>query len=54
MSNTLAIIIIVAIAIIVVVVLFWKNMKDKKLLNPDAPDSVDEAVMDKERRKDKI
>lgn len=54
MSYTLSIVIIVAVAIIVVVVLFWKNMKDKKRMNPDAQDSVDEAMMDKERRKDKI
>lgn len=54
MSTTLAIVLIVTVAVIVVVLLFWKNMKDKKLLNPDATDSTDEVIMDQERRKDKI
>jgi len=54
MTNIIPIIIVVAAAILVVILLIWKNKKDKKLLNPDAPDSVEEAMMDKERRQDKI
>jgi hypothetical protein len=32
------------------VFLFRKNQKDKKLLNQDAPDSVEETHMDHKRR----
>lgn len=54
MSNIGAIVLISLVAIIVIGLLIWKNIKDKKLLNPDAENSVEEAIMNKERRKDKI
>ena len=54
MSNIIAIGLISVVAITVIILLIWKNKKDKKLLNPDAQDSVEEAIMDHERRKDKI
>lgn len=54
MSTTVAIVIIVTVAVLVAVLLFWKNMKDKKMINPDASDSVEEAMRDNERRKDKL
>jgi hypothetical protein len=44
----------VAAALVVIILLIWKNKKDKKVLNPDAQDSVEEALMDEERRRDKI
>ena len=37
----------------VIVWLVWKNKKDEKLLNPDAQDAVEEAMMDADRRKDR-
>ena len=54
MSNIFAIVLIIAVAIIVIILLIWKNKKDKKLMNPDAQDSIEEAIMDHERRRDKI
>lgn len=54
MSNTMAIIIVAGVALLVIILLIWKNKKDQKLMNPDAPDSVEEVIMDKARRKDKI
>jgi FtsZ-interacting cell division protein ZipA len=54
MSNTITIGLVVVAAIVVIALLIWKNKKDKKLLNPDAQDSVEEANMDHDRRKDKI
>ncbi len=54
MSNIVAIVIISIVALTVVILLILKNKKDKKSLNPDAQDSVKQAMMDHERRKDKI
>jgi hypothetical protein len=51
--NTIAIVLVSLIAIAVIVLLIWKNKKDKKLMNPDSEDSVEEAMMDHERREDK-
>lgn len=52
--NTTAIILIVLTALIIIVLLIWKNKEDKKVLNPDAEDAVEESKMDHERRSDKI
>lgn len=41
-------------ALALIIFLIWKNQKDKKALNPDAEDSVEETIMDQEREKDKI
>ena len=54
MSNTIAIVLVSAVAITVIILLIWKNKKDKKLINPDAQDSVEETIKYNERRKDKI
>lgn len=54
MSTTLTIVLVSAAAVVVIVLLALKNKKDKKLLNPDAQESVEEATMDHERRKDRI
>jgi FtsZ-interacting cell division protein ZipA len=54
MSDKLIIIIVIAAAIVGIVFLTWKNMKDKKTMNPDAQDSVEEEMMDKERDRDKL
>jgi hypothetical protein len=54
-QNNVIILVVAGIAFIALVVfLIWKNNKDKKLLNPDAADSVEETHMDQERRADKI
>ena len=54
MPNIIAIVLVSLVAIAVIILLIWKNKKDKKLMNPDARDAVEEAMMDSERRKDKI
>ncbi len=54
MSDITAISLISVVALVVIILLIWKNKKDKKLLNPDAQDSVEETMMDHERRKEKI
>lgn len=54
MPDQLTIILIVTAAIVLVVVLTLKNIKDKKTMNPDAQDSVEEEIMDRERDRDKI
>lgn len=54
MSNTVAISLVLIIAIAVIIFLIWQNKKDKKLINPDARDSVEETITDQERRRDKV
>lgn len=54
MANTIAIGIFIGLAIVVIILLFLRNKKDEKLINPDAEDAVDELMMDQQRRKDKI
>ena len=54
-QNNIIILVIAGIAFIALVVFFiWKNNKDKKLLNPDAADSVEETHMDQEGKADEI
>ena len=43
-----------AFVLIVMIFLIWKNKKDKKLLNQDAKDAVEETMMIQENRKDRI
>lgn len=52
MNNTdILILVIVGIAAAALVIfLAWKNQKDKKELNPDAPDLTEEIRMDQERK----
>lgn len=50
MSQLTTIIIIGMAALVVIVLLVLKNKKDRKLLNPDAEDSMEESRMDHERR----
>lgn len=54
MLNVFAIAAVIAVAVIVIVLLIWKNKQDKKLIDPDAQDIVEETMMDKHRRKDRI
>ncbi|MCX6317666.1 MAG: hypothetical protein NTW29_10265 [Bacteroidetes bacterium] len=54
MSNTLSVVLIAIITLTVMVLLFFKNRRDKKRMDPDAPDSVETTIMDKQRRKDRI
>ena len=54
-QNNITILVVAGIAFFALVVfLIWKNKKDRKLLNPDAADSVEETHMDQERKSDKI
>ena len=54
MSDSFAIGLIFGVAIAVIILLILKNKKDKKLMNPDAQDSVEETSADEERRRDVI
>jgi uncharacterized protein YoxC len=54
-QNNITILVVAGIAFIVLVVfLIWENTKDRKLLSPDAADSVEETHMDQVRKSDKI
>lgn len=54
-QKSTGIIVITGLAVIALVIfLIWRNRKDQKALNPDAPDSVEEEHMDQERRQDRI
>ena len=52
MTNTFTIVLVSALTLIVIILLIVKNKKDKKLINPDTPDSVDETIMDNELKKE--
>lgn len=54
MNNTLLTILIITAGIAVVILLIWKNNRDKKRMNPDAPDAMKETGMNRQRRKDKL
>ena len=54
MSDIMSISLALIAGIVVIVLLMWKNKNDKKLLNPDAQDAVEEAMMDNELKKDSI
>jgi hypothetical protein len=54
MPDIFAIVLISLVTITVIALLIWKNKKDKKLLNPDSQNSVEDAIMNSERRKDKV
>lgn len=54
MANAIVIIIFIGIALMVVILLYRKNKKDEKLIDPNAEDAVSEVMMDQQRRKDKI
>lgn len=49
----LAVVTVVIAAVVLVIFLVWKNQRDKRLINPDADDAVEETIGDKERRRDK-
>jgi FtsZ-interacting cell division protein ZipA len=54
-KNEIIILVLVGIAVVVLIVfLIWKKQKDKKLVDPDAPDAVEETQMEQERRRNKI
>ncbi len=44
------IVIVSLIALPLIIFLIWKNQKDRKALNPDAGNAVEETMMDKERK----
>ncbi len=54
MSTNLAIELVLVIGVAIVLLLFWKNKKDERLLNPDDEDAVDENRMDHDRRKERL
>ena len=54
MSDIMSISLALIAGIVVIVLLMWKNKNDKKLLNPDAQDAVEETVMGNEHKKDSI
>jgi hypothetical protein len=54
MPDKLAIIFIISAALVLVIFLIWKNIKDKRAMNPGAQDSLEEKIMDRERDRDKI
>jgi hypothetical protein len=54
MANIIAISIFISLALVVVIILYRKNKKDEKLIDPNTEDAVSEVMMDQQRRKDKI
>lgn len=54
MANIIAIIIFISLALVVVLLLYRRNKKDEKLIDPNAEDAVTDLMMDQHRRKDKI
>jgi len=53
-TTTIITVILVGIAALsLIIFLIWKNKKDRKKLNPDAEDSVEETIMDQERNKER-
>jgi FtsZ-interacting cell division protein ZipA len=53
-ANIITIVLVGIAALALIIFLIWKNQKDKKALNPDAEDAVEETMMDQERDKDRI
>jgi flagellar biosynthesis/type III secretory pathway M-ring protein FliF/YscJ len=53
-NNTIILVLFGIVVLALIVFLIWKNQKDKKLLNPDAEDAVNELHMDQERKADKL
>jgi FtsZ-interacting cell division protein ZipA len=53
-ANIITIVLVGIAALALLIFLIWKNQKDKKALNPDAEDAVEEIMMDQERDKDRI
>jgi|GEM_PF-4836781 hypothetical protein len=54
MANAIAIGIFIGLALLVIILLFLRNKKDEKLIDPNAEDAVSEVMMEQQRRKDKI
>jgi hypothetical protein len=52
--NTLTIVIVIIAALAVIILLVLKNKKDKKEINPDANDVLDEQRMDDDRNNDRL
>lgn len=53
-ANIITIVLVGIAALALIIFLIWENQKDKKAVNPDAEDAVEETVMDQERDKDRI
>ena len=51
-ANIIMIVVVGIAALALVIFLIWKNQQDKKTINPDAEDAVEETMMDQERRKE--
>jgi hypothetical protein len=53
-NNTIILILAGIPLLALIIFLIWKNQKDKKLINPNAEDAVDEVRMDQKRKADRI
>lgn len=54
LENIFLIVFVCMAVIALIIFLIWRNRRDQKSLNPDAPDSVEETHMDKDRRADRM
>jgi len=52
--NIITIVLVVLAGLASVIFLIWKNRKDKKALNPDAENAVEETMMDQHSDSDRI
>jgi hypothetical protein len=52
--NTPTIVIVIILALALVIFLTIKNQKDKKALNPDTPDAVEEDRTEAEQEREKL
>ncbi len=53
-QNIMIVAVLIIVAVAFLAFLIWKNQKDKKLINPDAQDAVEDEVADQERNKKRI
>ena len=52
--NTPTIVVVIKLAVALIIFMIIKNQKDKKKLNPDAPDAVKEERTETENHKEKL
>ena len=53
-TEIVILVLVIMAGIALIILLAWKNQKDQKSLNPDAPDAVEETRMDHNRKTDRI
>jgi short subunit fatty acids transporter len=54
MNQNIIIAIVIAVSVLIIALLIIKNKKDRKVINPDAQNAVEEERNDEERKRDKI